>query len=501
LTVDQYDRIRRAVVVEGLSQREASRRLGHSRKTVRKALKYSEPPGYRRSGERARPVIGPVRGIIDAWMEEDKRAPRKQRHTRKQIWLRLKEEYGFEGGYDAVKRYVTKKRETGGEVYMPLAFDAGEEAQVDWGEAWAVVAGVMVKVFLFCVRLCYSRASYVRAYPTEKQEAFLDGHVRAFEFFGGVPRRGGYDNLKSAVITVGRGRERTLNNRFKALKSHYVFDVRFCNPARGNEKGHVENLVKHAQRTFMTPVPEVLDMEELNRHLEEMCVKELKMKGVRSERTRGELLAEERLRFLPLPRVRFEACVRRSTIADKLSLVRFDNSFYSVPVAYAHHRCVVAGYVDRVEVSVADGIVAVHERNWEKERFVLDWRHYLPLLERKPGAIRNGLAFKGQPWGDAFDRMRVELESRYDGEGIRKYVKVLLLFAEFPEIEVREAVQACVRRGAFSDEAVRSVLNYEPPKTSGVLDLSHRPELAEVGSGVRPADTYDALLSSRGAGA
>jgi len=232
-----------------------------------------------------------------------------------------------------------------------------------------------------------------------------------------------------------------------------------------------------------------------------MCLKELERPGVRSEKTRGELLAEERVRFLPLPRVRFGACVRRSTIADKLSLVRFDNSFYSVPVEYAHHRCVAAGYVDRVEVCVAGGIVAVHERSWEKGRFVLDWRHYLPLLERKPGAIRNGLAFKGQPWGQAFERMRLELESRYEGEGVRKYVKVLLLFAEFSEAEVRRAVKTCVRRGAFSDEAVRSVLNYDPPKKVGSLDLSRRPDLAGVGNGMRPANTYDALLGSREAGA
>jgi transposase len=501
LTVDQYDRIRRAVVVEGLSQRQAAKRLGHSRRTIRKALEHSEPPGYRRSKEPGRPVIDPVRGIIDSWLEQDRGAPRKQRHTRKQIWLRLQEEYGFEGEYTAVRRYVNWKRQTSGEVYMPLGFDAGEEAQVDWGQAWAVIGGVMVKVFLFCMRLCYSRTSYVRAYAAERLEAFLDGHVRAFEFFGGVPRRGAYDNLKAAAITVGRGQERTLNRRFKALKSHYLFDVRFCNPARGNEKGHVENLVKHAQRRFMTPVPEFSSMEELNGHLDAACLKELERPGVHSEKTRGELLAEEQVGFLPLPRVRFEACVRSSTIADKLSLVQYDNSFYSVPVEYAHHRCVISGYVDRVEICVADAIVAVHERSWEKGRFVLDWRHYVPLLERKPRAIRNGLPFKGEPWGEAFERMRLELESRYEDEGTRKYVKVLLLFTEFPEAEVKEAVKTCVRRGAFSDEAVRSVLNYEPPKKVGSLDLSRRPELAQVGSGMRPAGTYDALLVSREAGA
>ena len=175
--------------------------------------------------------------------------------------------------------------------------------------------------------------------------------------------------------------------------------------------------------------------------------------------------------------------------------MRFDNSFYSVPTEYAHHRCVVAGYVDRVEVCVEDAIVAVHERSWEKDRFVLDWRHYVPLLERKPGAINNGRPFRGQPWGEAFERMRLELESRYQGEGIRKYVKVLLLFAEFPEAEVRRAVKVCVRRGAFSDEAVRSVLSYEPPKKVGSLDLSGRPELSRVGTGMRPVGTYDALLA------
>jgi transposase len=501
LTVDEFDRIRRMVLVEGTSQREAARRLGHSRKTIRKALKHSEPPGYRRSGEPVyRVLISRYRGIIDAWLEADKQAPRKQRHTRKQIWRRLCEEHDFQGGYDAVKRYVKKKQETSGEVYMPLSFDPGEEVQVDWGEAWIKMAGQLVKVFMFCMRLCFSRASYVRAYRTEKEEAFLDGHVRAFEFFGGVPRRCCYDNLKSAAIRVGRGQDRTLNDRFKALKSHYLFDVRFCNVARGNEKGHVENLVKHAQRRYMTPVPEVMGLEELNAHLEQMCRQDLELAGVRSDKSRGQLLAREQQSFLPLPQVAFSACRRRSTIADKQSLVDFDDIEYSVPVEYAHHRCTVSGYVDRIEIAVEDAIVAVHERSWSKGGYVLDWRHYVPLLERKPGAIKNGLPFKGQPWGRNFDILRQELEIRYGGEGTRKYVSVLLLFAEYSEQRVKAAVKLCVRRGAYSDEAVKSVLNYQPPKRIGSLDLSRRPELAGVGSGTRPVNTYDVLLSSREAG-
>ena len=495
LTVAEYDRIRRRVLVEGTSQRRAARELGHSRKTIRKALDHSKPPGYRRSKEVARPVIDPVRGIIDAWLDTDRDAPRKQRHTAKRIWRRLRDEHGFGGGYDCVKRYVAWKRSTGGEVYVPLVFDPGEEAQVDWGEAWASISGVLVKVFLFCMRLCHSGASFVRAYPNQRTEALLDGHVRAFEFFGGVPRRLAYDNPRTIVTMVGKGRERKLTEAFIHLKSHFLFDVRFCNVRRGNEKGHVENLVKHGQRSFMTPVPGGASYEELNDHLEAECLKELDRLGVRSQRTRGEILAEERERFLALPAHAFEACVRESTIASKLSLVQFDSVRYSVPVRWAHHPCVVKAFVDRVEVWVLEKRVAAHERSHEKDSFKLDWRHYVPMLERKPGTLENGRPFKGEPWGPAFETMRKELEFRYGAEGTKKFVRVLLLFTEFPEEEVRRAVKLCVRRGAYSDEAVRSVLNYEPPRRIGHMDLSRRPDLAAVGSGPRPAGTYDALLS------
>jgi transposase len=495
LTVEEYERIRRRVKVEGASQRRAARELGHSRKTVRKALEHSSPPGYRRRKEVRRPVIGPVRAIIDAWLEADQAAPRKQRHTAKQVWRRLRDEHAFQGSYDAVKRYVAWREATTGEVYVPLAFDPGEEAQVDWGKAWAVIAGVWTQVLLFCMRLCYSGLSFVRAYPNEKTEALLDGHVRAFEFFGGVPRRLAYDNPTTIVTAVGKGQERKLTEAFVCLKSHYLFETRFCNVRRGNEKGHVENLVKHAQRTFMTPVPHVAGMEEINVDLERGCRKELDRLGVRSPKTRRELLEEEIERFLPLPAHAFEPCVRESTIVSKLSLAQYDCTRYSAPVRWAHHPCVVKAFVDRIEVWVQDERVAAHERSYEKGDFRLDWRHYVPMLERKPGSLRNGRPFRGEPWGRAFEILRKELEYRYGGEGTKKFVQVLLLFTEFPESEVRRAVKLCVRRGAYSDEAVRSELQYVAPRRIGHLDLSDRPDLAAVGGAPRPVATYDALLA------
>ena len=496
LTVEHYERIRRKVIVEGRSQRGAARVLGHARKTIKKAVENPIPPPYTRTKTVTKPVMDPVSAIIDAWQEEDKRRPRKQRHTASRIYQRLRDEYGFEGAEITVRKYVSRKKATGGEVYMPLQFDPGEEVQVDWGDGWIIDRGAQRKVMLFCMRLCYSTASFVRAYERQDQESLLDGHVRGFEFFRGVARRGAYDNPKTIVITVGKGQDRTLNKRFLELKSHYLFDVRFCNTAKGNEKGHVENLVKHAQRTFLTPVPEVSGLPELNENLMESCLKDLSRRHSRLGKTVGELLEEERARFLPLPTQRFEACKQVSSIATKLSLVRFDTNDYSVPVEYAHRMCVLKGFVDRIDIFVEGSVVSSHSRSYESKRFVLDWHHYVPLLERKPGSLNNARPFKGQPWGNAFEQMHSELKYRYGDEGTRKFIKVLLLLTEYPERKVKDAVAACVKRCAFSDEAVLSTLTFEPRRRTGTLDLAGRPDLELVGAGTRSPGVYDTLLGS-----
>jgi len=395
---------------------------------------------------------------------------------------------------------VHSRKATSGEVYFPLQFDPGEEAQVDWGEAWAVIGGVERKVSLFCMRLCYSKASFVRAYERETQEALLDGHVRAFAFFGGVPRRTAYDNLKAAVVSVGRGQDRRLTIRFRELRSHYLFETRFCNVACGHEKGHVENLVKHSQRTYMTPVPQMAGLETLNRHLLEQCEKDKERLVTRLGRTQGDLLVEEQASMLPLPERPFEACKRVSTFAGKQALVRFERNDYSVPVEYAYHPVVIKGFVDRVGLHVAEQQVAVHSRCYEASQYILDPYHYLPLLQRKPGGLHNARAFKGQPWGEDFERMRQQLEYRYEGEGTRKYIRILLFFTRFAVREVKEAVSVCVRRRAYSDEAVHSVLTYAPRRRLPSLDLSDRPDLHVQVEGWRPAGVYDALLAGEEVG-
>jgi len=497
LTVDDYERIRRSVLVEGLSQRDAARQLGHSRKTIKKALDYSTPPGYRRTEPVRRPAIDPVAHMIDAWLEEDRRRPPKQRHTGQRVFERLRDEYGFGGSASAVRRYVAHKKATSGEVFFPLVFDPGEEAQIDWGEARCVIGGTERKVFLFCMRLCHSTASYVRAYERENQESLLDGHVRAFAFFGGVARRCAYDNLRSAVISVGKGQQRRLTKKFRELRSHYLFQTRFCNVACAHEKGHVENLVQRAQRRFMTPLPEVGSLGELNEHLLRECERDLDEQARVHGPTRRELLIAEQERMLPLAAAPFAACRQESTFATKQALVRFDSNDYSVPVRWAYHQVVVKGFVDRVEIYVADQRAAVHARSCGAGEFILDPYHYIPLLETKPAGIHNARAFKGEPWGEDFARMRTELQYRYGGEGTRKFVEVLLLFTEFPVPDVKRAVRECVRGRAFSEEAVRATLTYSARREMPLLDLSASLELAAVSSQVRPASVYDALLSGK----
>ena len=496
LTVDDYELIRRMHLLEGRSIREIRRRLGHSRNTIAKVLAHPTPPGYRMAQARAKRVLEPYISIIDAWLEQDKTAPRKQRHTGQAIYERLCKEHKYRGSVITVRRYLQVKRQRQQEVFMPLAFEPGEEAQVDWHEAVAKINGVERKVQVFCMRLCHSKASFTWPYERATLEAFLDGHVRAFAHFGGVPKRIAYDNLKSAVTHVGAGQDRTLNERFKHLRCHYLFDTRFCNVARGNEKGDVENLAKRSERSYLTPVPEVASMEALGRHMLDRCDADLDRPGPLpyQDRTRRQLLEEERRHLLPLQPVPFEACMLSCSRVDKRSLVTVARNRYSVPVRYAHHDVSIKRFADRVEVWHEQSRIARHDRSYEQGQFVLEPEHYLNLLKIKPGSLDNARAFKGQPWGDDFQRLRRELEYRYEDEGTRHYIDTLLLMTQYPVEQVKEAVALCVRRRAFSRDAVVTVLRNEPLVSISKLDLSHRPDLHQMHDGTRPLGDYDQLV-------
>lgn len=492
-TVDKFEQIRRRFFVDGLSQRAIAEELGLARKTVAKAIRLASPAPYQLSKPRRRPTLEPFQAFIDAWREQDQSRPHKQRHTGQRIFERLRDEQGYQGSYSSVSRYLARVGQGQPEVFMPLEFGPGEEAQVDWGEGHILDNGVDRKVQFFCMRLCYSKAAFLYPYERASLEAFLDGHVRAFGFFGGVPRRLAYDNLKAAVLAVGRGQERRLNQHFMELRSHYLFASRFCNVASGHEKGLVENLVKLLERSLLTPLPEVTELGSLAGHLLEQCRLAPTRTLGRDGRVQAELLAEERATMLPLPASPFAACRRESVTANKQLLIRFDNNDYSVPMEYAYRACQVRGFVDRVEIACDAAVIAVHVRSYGRGDYVLEPWHYLRVLQRKPGSLDNARPFKGVAWGADLTRMRSELEYRYGGAGTKKYIAILMLLLEHSLEEVQGAVRDCVARCVFSDSAVRSLLRAEPPAVLGRLDLSARPELQQVGTGLRPAGLYDQL--------
>ena len=252
--VELYARARYAVRIEGISGREASRRFGIDPRTVAKMLSFSVPLGYRRSRPASRPKLDPCVGIIDRILEEDKERPVKQPHTAKRIFERLRDEQGFAGGYTVVKDYVRIGRTWRRETFGPLSHPPGH-AQVDFGEAVGVIGGVRQKLHFFCMDLPQSDACFVKAYPCETTEVFLDGHVAGFAFFGGVPLSILYDNLKIAVAKICGDGKCLRTRAFTELVSHYLFADRFGRPGKGNDKGKVEGLVKYVRANFMTPVP------------------------------------------------------------------------------------------------------------------------------------------------------------------------------------------------------------------------------------------------------
>src|ERR1017187_10183322 len=301
--MEDWAEIRKKMLVDGVSRREILRQTGMHRKTLKKILEHSSPPGYRQQKPRPKQKLGAFLERIKQILKEDQAMPRKQRHTAKRIWERLRED-GFTGGYTVVKDSVRELTQRNQEVFVPLQHLPGE-AQVDFGHALANVNGQLRKVAFFVMALPYSDATFVMAFERECTETFWEGHVRAFEFFKGVPTRITYDNTKVAVSKI-LGKERRLTQGFLQLKSHYLFDHHFCRVARGNEKGVVEGQVKFTRLNYFVPVPQVRDMAELNGHLHQHCQEDQQRRLRGQTGTKAELLLADQKAFLPLPTTPFE---------------------------------------------------------------------------------------------------------------------------------------------------------------------------------------------------
>ncbi len=499
--VEDYEAIRRAYFVEKLSIRAIHRELGYDRETIRKAIVQASPVPYTLKKERKAPVIGPYKQRIAELLKESKKQKRKQRYTAHRIFEILREA-GYAGSEGAVQNYVSRERRKDEykQKYIPLEFDPGQDAQVDWGEAEVIMAGERVKVQLFVLRLNYSKARFVMAFPFQKQEAFFEGHNQAYRFLGGVPRRQTYDNLKTAVYKILMGRNRQEQEAFKRFRSYYLFESNYCNPAQGHEKGGVENDVGYIQRNFMTPLLEVNSYEELNAILWKACQENLHRK-VRGQLTSvADLLADERSHFLPLPAELFPACASYPVKPNGYSQVELDTNRYSVPVEHGNAQLVMRAFSFRVEILLGEHVIATHPRCFSREQDVFDPLHYLNLLEQRPGAFEYAKPLRRwrKHWPNDYNSLLELLRTRLpEGRGVKEFIAVLKLHRDHPADQVEKAVHAALELGAASLDGVVLCLHQlqRSPSQFPMLEVERFADLAAFGNQPVNLHQYDLLLA------
>jgi len=503
--VKLYEQIRRSHERDGLSVRELARRFHVHRRDVRQALASAVPPD-RRVSERPAPALDRWKPTIDGWLEADKSAPRKQRHTARRVWQRLAEEHGSQVGESTVRRYVAEVRRRMDvplvEVMVPQHHPLGEEAEVDFGTASVYLAGVLIEVSMFIMRLSASSRAYPRAYLNEAQEVFPDGHVRAFEHFGGVPKRIRYDNLKAAVTRVLKGRDRIESDRFIAMRSHYSFDSFFCLPGikGSHEKGGVEGEVGRFRRRHLVPVPRVNSMAELNELLMAGAAKDDGRHVAQRRITVAEHFALEADTLRPLPAEGFDVSVVDTHRVDRKSRVSVRGCLYSVPACHVGKRLNVRVGADAIEVLNGATTVARHARGLKgDEVLVLD--HYLEVLAIKtgafPGATALARARAGGAFGAVHERFWREARRRLgDRDGTRALIEVLLLHRNIPADALVAGMARALSAGSI-DAAVIAIeaRRAEEPAIAAVVP---------IGEGLsrfdRPAPSiagYDDLLEAQ----
>ena len=494
--MDLYAKVRRAVMVDAMSERAAARNFGISRKTVNKMVNHTAPPGYQRKDRPVAPKLGAFVGIIDQILQDDREVLKKQRHTAQRIFERLRDEHQYAGGYTVVREFVAKERLRQREVFIPLAHPPGH-AQVDFGEADIYLGGVKTRIHYFCMDLPQSDAIFVKAYQAETTDAFLDGHVASFAWLGGVPKSILYDNTKIAVVKILGDGKRKRTKAFSELQSHYLFEDRFGRPAKGNDKGKVEGLVGYARRNFMVPLPRVHSIDELNAKLAIACEKR-QVAVLRGHKTSiGGRLKADRQMLMELPDIAFDPCEKVCTRVNSLSLVRYRSNDYSVPTTYGHHDVQVRGYFDRVVIACGSEVIACHVRSYAKEDFIYNPLHYLALLERKPRALDQAAPLLNWDLPGEFDELRRLLELRMDKRGRKEYIQVLRLMETFGQEEVAAAVEDALRLNAMSYDAVKHLVLAKVERRTPRLDLSAYPYLPQAHVGMTDVRNYLSLLVAR----
>lgn len=497
LVVETIAKIRLAYFRHKKSIKEICRELHVSRKVVRKVIR-SEATEFHYERERQPfPKIGPWREQLDALLLGNEAKSARERLT----LIRLYEELrglGYEGSYDAVRRYARSWRKERGatlaQAYVPLSFAPGEAYQFDWSHEVVILNGATVTVKAAHMRLCHSRMPFVRAYPRETQEMVFDAHDRAFGFFKGACARGIYDNMKTAVEAIFVGKERQYNRRFLQMCGHYLVEPVACTPASGWEKGQVENQVGVMRERLFTPRLRFRSYDELNAWLLDKCIAYAKAHRhpEMSDKTIWEVFEDERQNLVPL-RGRFDGFHAVSAAVSKTCLVRFDSNKYSVMAKAVGRPVEVQAYADRIVIRQDGGVIGEHRRRFGRDETAYDPWHYVPVLARKPGALRNGAPFKDWVLPAAMEKIRRKLTGSTDGD--RQMVKILAAVLEDGLSAVEAACAEALEHGVHSADVILNILARHrdpgPPLTiltPDALKLRHAP-LADCAK-------YDQLRSS-----
>ena len=487
----QLEDIRKMYFMEEFSIREISRKTGIHRDTISKYIFMDEPkpPKYRLTKERKHPVLGPYIPKIKQIMEEDKTRHRKQRHTGTKIFEILREE-GFTGGYNTVSDYLRKEYRKQKEAFLPLEFELGAYAEVDWTEAYFYLRGKETKAHVFVMKLRGSGGFYVRAYPFEKQEAFFDGHVKCFEFMSGTPYKIAYDNLKTAVKKVLQGSNREEQEQFIALRTHYLYESTFCRPGRGNEKGGVENAGKEAVRRFFVPYPDVDSFDELNQYLHEECLKLLD-KNLKWE--------AEKAALRPLPSRRFDGARYKEAKVNRYSMVQLETNRYSVPTSYVGEKVTVKISADKVDILLKNIVIAEHTKVYGRNQDQVKLDHYLDLLLQKSRALSNTKVYKPQTLPPVYEQYRRCLLARTPN-GNREFVKILLLHRDYPAIQVSEAIKLASAYNVYGYDGVLNILGQMMVSNPKIIPLNKDklPSIPDVRVSPPDLDKFQALISGGG---
>ena len=459
LTVQEYLKIRTAKR-DGMSIRAICRTYHHSHHTITKALNHTEPPPYTRTRPPMAPVLGPFMPIIDQILLDDRSQPPKQRHKASKIYRRLRDEYGYPGSYDQVRRYVKRHRQKERETFIPLAHEPGQRLEADFGHIYVDFPEGRKQVPVLVTTWSHSSFRFAMALPTERLECILTGLVQAFEFFGCVARELWWDNPKTIVKDIFKGRSRSLHPRYAALASHYMFDPLFCMPAKANEKPYVENSIYDLQRDWATPVPRVRDYDELNEYLRQCCLNKLTHRVAGKTETVGQRFEQDKAAALAVPTHRFDPYMATEVKADKYQTVCFETNRYSVARRWAFEMVTVKAYPFHIRIVACDSQIAYHRRCYQRNQQILDPLHYLAVLGRRPATLDHSNVFRNWQLPGCFTELRELLESRHGPfAGAREYIRILQLLAEHPLKRVQQAIELCRCGSAVNAEMIINKVN------------------------------------------